>query len=138
MSQAPFSFSISVPLTDNNWFNPPWGCYLTNLATLVFTTFQISKHPTFLQCLLQKILELPNYNLKRFNYTNIMWNLSEKKGFITPWILHLYIKKWLSQNFCMVFKSRIHVNVEINKLHWLKQFDMTSTFFFLYFSTFDR
>ena len=33
--------------TDSKWFDPPWGWYLINLATLVFTTLDLCKHPTF-------------------------------------------------------------------------------------------
>ena len=47
MWQAPFSFSLLILLADNNWFDFPWGCYLKNLATLVYTTFELSKQPTF-------------------------------------------------------------------------------------------
>ena len=30
-------------------FDRPWGCYLANLPTLLFTTFEISKHETLPQ-----------------------------------------------------------------------------------------
>ena len=57
--KTPLSFSILIVFTDNEWSVPhaegggEWGgCNLSNLATLLFTTFEISKHPTFSQCLI--------------------------------------------------------------------------------------
>ena len=59
--KTPLSFSILILFTDNERFVPHaeegeggvWGsCNLSNLATLLFTTFEISKHPTFSQCLI--------------------------------------------------------------------------------------
>ena len=47
---------------------------------------------------------------------------------------YIYIKR---KEFGYIFHSYFNL-VEINKLHWLKKFDKTSTFFFLYFDTFDR
>ena len=32
----------------------------------------------------------------------------------------------------------MHLIAENNNLHWLKQFDVTSNYFFLYFNIFDR
>ena len=43
----PAQWCILILLTDNNWFYSPWGCYLSNSSTLVFTTFEKSKHGTF-------------------------------------------------------------------------------------------
>ena len=60
-------------LPHSKWVVPPWGCYLSNFATLLFTTFEISKHPTFPECLIWKVLEPPNYNSKRLNYTTVEW-----------------------------------------------------------------
>ena len=47
------SFSILILFTDNKWFE---SCS----ATLVFTPFEIPKHPTFAQCLISNVLEPPN------------------------------------------------------------------------------
>ena len=132
MWQGPFSLSTLIPLTESNWFDPQWGYYLANSTTLVLRTLEISKHPTFHQCLISKILEPPNESSKQLNYNSIRWNLSKNNGFSTPWFLHLYIKKWLWHNFSNVLQSRIYINVEINKLHCLKQFDTTNTFFLLF------
>ena len=60
IQKAPFSFSILILLKDNKWFDPQWGCYLTNSATLVFTTLKIYKQPAFRKCLIWKVLEPPN------------------------------------------------------------------------------
>ena len=43
--------------TDNKWFDLLWVCYLRNLATLLFTTFEISKHNAFAQCFIGNVLE---------------------------------------------------------------------------------
>ena len=117
---------------------PLWDFYLTNSATLVFTTFEISKHPTLPWCFLLNVLEPSNQNFKRLEYSNIRRNLPKNNLRFTPWLVHLHIKRWLGQYFSQLSWSRIHLNVEVNKLHWLKLFDMTSTVFSLYFNTFDR
>ena len=65
--QAPFSFSILILLTDNKWFDTPWGCYLINSATLIFITFKMSKHPTFVECHFWNFSEPPNTNLQLLN-----------------------------------------------------------------------
>ena len=67
--------------------------------------------------------------MKRLNYTNIRCNLPKNKVCFSPWFLHLYIKKWLWQYFSKGIWSRVHLHVEIYKLHWLKQFDMDHTWF---------
>ena len=43
-------FFFLLPLdffAEIKWFVFPWDCYLPNLATLLFTTFEITKHSTF-------------------------------------------------------------------------------------------
>ena len=129
---------LLVIFAEINWFDTSWGCYLLNLATLLFTTFEISKHPTIPQYHISKILEPPNWNSRRLNHTNIRCNLSKNNGFFTPWLVHFHKKKELWLYFSQLFQSIIHLNVKINKLDWLKQFYTASTFFFLYFNTFDR
>ena len=42
-----FSLFILILLTENKLFDPTQGSYLTNAANLVFTAFELSKHPTF-------------------------------------------------------------------------------------------
>ena len=132
-----FFLLFLIVLKNNKWFDSPWGCYLTNFATLVFTTFKISKLRTFLWCLTWNVLEPPDQNSKQWSYTNIRCNLTRKNVDFTSWFVHLYIKKVLWQ-YLQVFWAMITLNVEINKLDCLKQFDMTSTSFLLCFKTFDR
>ena len=80
-------------LPHSKWVVPPWGCYLSNFATLLFTTFEISKHPTFPECLIWKVLEPPNYNSKRLNYTTVEW-------FDPPWGCYLpHLATWLVTTF---------------------------------------
>ena len=60
-----FLYFSSISIDD---MIPPWGCYLINQATLVFTPFEICKHPIFAQSLIYDVLELPNQTLKWINY----------------------------------------------------------------------
>ena len=60
MRKIRFFRPVLASLPDNNSFDQPWGCYLINLTTLLFTLFEISKHHTFAQCFIWNVLELPN------------------------------------------------------------------------------
>ena len=44
----------------------------------------------------------------------------------------IYIKRKDFGYIFQLFESRIHLNVEVYNLDWVKQFDMTSPFFFLF------
>ena len=88
-----FFFSILTLFTDNNWLDLPWGCYLSNLVTLVFTTFEISKHSTFRYCLFEMFWNLP---IRIRNGWIILTQdviYLRATFYFTPWLVHLFIKK---------------------------------------------
>ena len=62
-----FSFCVLILLADNKWFDTTWGCYLINLGTLIFITFKMLKHPTFVECHFWKFSETLNANLQLLN-----------------------------------------------------------------------
>ena len=126
-----------VFFAENKWFVPPWGCYLRNLATLVFSTFEIFKHWTFHKCLIWNVLKPPSWNLKRLNYTNIRCSFPKNSLYFTPWLLYLDFHKGLWQYFSQLLWSRIHLNVEISKLDWPEQVHILTTLLFLYFNAID-
>ena len=49
----------------------------------------------------------------------------------------MYKQRILAEFFTVLLIQNT-VTVEINKLGWLEQFDITSTSFFFYFNTFER
>ena len=53
----------------------------------------------------------------------ISCNLPKNNVHLTPWLVQLYRKKGLWFYFSQLFQTRIHLNIEINKLDWLKQFN---------------
>ena len=55
---------LLVLFADKKWFDPPWGCYLINSATLAFITFDICKHPTLVDCNIWNFLEPSNSNFQ--------------------------------------------------------------------------
>ena len=122
-------FSILMPFTNNKWFNPPWSWYLINLATLLFTKFEIFRHPSICQCLVWNVLEHPYLIVKYFSFTNSIRYLLKDRQYFTPWLGHIHVNKELLQWFCRFLYFRGHVNVEINKLDLLKQFKIQMKFF---------
>ena len=88
--QTLLCLSILLFSPDNKWLGPTFGCNLINSATLVFTKFEISKHPTFLYCLFWNVFEYPNLHLQLFNYTNLRQFLFKNCLYFSGWIVHLY------------------------------------------------
>ena len=88
--ETPICFYILVLFTDNKWFDPPWSWYLINLATIVFTKFEISNHPTFFERHIWKFLVPTNLNLQLLNYITLRRNLP-KNSFFTTCLFDLYV-----------------------------------------------
>ena len=86
---------------DRKWFYPPWGCYLTNPATLVFITFDIYKDPTLVDCNIWNFLGLSSSNLQEFKYTALRQFLLKKSLYFTSWLSDLNVNKghlqWFSR-----------------------------------------
>ena len=111
-------------LAENKRYVPLWDCYLKNSATLVFTTFEISKHPTFAQCLIGNVLGPPYLVLQSFNFTILIRYLSKKQAMFYLLNCIFTCKQRPLQWFSRILSSQSHVNVQNNKLDLLKQFSV--------------
>ena len=91
------SLSILMFFTENKWLEPhpptPRDCYLINQTTLVFTPFEISKHPKhsepYLNC----------FGTSQLNYTKTRWNLRKNRLCLNYWLVHLYVNEELRKYF---------------------------------------
>ena len=117
-------FAPLVVYSENKWFIPPCKCCLKNSATLVFTTFEIPKHPAFPECLVWNVLEPPYLILQSLTFTILIRYLSKNSHCFTHWLVHPYVNKGPLQWLSRILQLWGHVNVEIKTLDLLKQFSL--------------
>ena len=116
---------------------PPVGQLFTKWQPYYLLHLKYPSIPLFLSATIKRFWNLPII-IWSGSIILVRCNLPKNNLCFTPWLLHLYTKKWIWkwQYFLQLFWCKIHLNFKINKPDWLKQFDMTSTLFFLFLSLF--